>query len=495
MAVAFVWRSPIVPTDPYHYVLQTLEFPSDNWVALGLSRYGIFLANIPPAFLFKNAEATYYFWPLLSTGILAAMVYLIGRRFWGVVAGLVAVVVLFSNTVVFYNLTRFYPDVMAIAIIYSAAFAALRARDRDFRGRSGVVWLLLTGFLLGWSFEVRETAMLSFPLVMLLLWRRGSVLRAFGTVAVTVGLWLMVDVGISWFVYGDPLLKAHILVGENPAGAGYPPPIRPPSPGPAVPLEFSRWDRFLTIPRTALETRPDGIWVVVTGIIASLAAAARNLPLRRISLGLLAVYGLNLLAGGLLLPERPFGDLSNSRYWIQFFPAVALAMGGVTAIAVRWCADRWALTTRSKRGIATGILAAAVCTVPVFHAQQFMTNTPSFAPNGGDALEKLRDYASETGFAPETVWTDTRTLRLLPVFQRASFGGSKVWTGEGRALTKNSEPHSGDAVLFYSAHDPAVCVHCNLNIQGWLSEHPTVPSGWELVFSTPDKTIELYRVR
>ena len=46
---AFVWRSPIVPTDPYHYVLQTLQFPSDNWVALGLSRYGIFLANLAPA--------------------------------------------------------------------------------------------------------------------------------------------------------------------------------------------------------------------------------------------------------------------------------------------------------------------------------------------------------------------------------------------------------------------------------------------------------------
>ena len=78
-----VWRSPIVPTDPWHYVRSALEFPSDEWVPLGYTRYGIILANDPPAFLFKNAEATYYFWPLLSAAVLAASLYLVGRRLWG----------------------------------------------------------------------------------------------------------------------------------------------------------------------------------------------------------------------------------------------------------------------------------------------------------------------------------------------------------------------------------------------------------------------------
>ncbi len=327
--MAWWWRSPMVPTDPYHYVAQTLEFPSDNWVALGLSRYGIFLANIPPALLFKDAQATYYFWPLLSTALLAAMVYLLARRFWGVTAGLVAVTVLFSNSLVLYNLTRFYPDVMAIALVYAAAFCALMARDRGFSGRSGLLWLLLTGFFLGWSFEVRETAMLSWPIVMLLLWKRGALLRAFGIAAITVGLWLALDVGISWFVYGDPLLKVHVLLGENPAGAGYAPPVRPDAA--SEPEQYSRWHWFLTIPRTALETRPDGVWVVLSGIVAALAVVVRNRPLRVFSAGFIAVYALNLLAGGVLLPQRPFGDLSNSRYWIQYFPAIALVLGGLTA--------------------------------------------------------------------------------------------------------------------------------------------------------------------
>ncbi len=492
--MAWVWRSPMVPTDPYHYVVQTLQFPSDNWVALGLSRYGIFLANLLPAYLFKNAEATYYFWPLVSTALLAAMVYLIARRFWGVTAGLVAVVILFCNTLVLYNLTRFYPDVMAIALVYAAAFAALMARDRGFRGRSSVVWLLVTGFLLGWSFEVRETAMLSWPIVMLLLWKRETVVRAFGVVAITVGLWLALDVGISWFVYGDPLLKAHVLIGENPAGAGYPAPQRPPSAVLAEPVHHSRWDWFLTIPRTALAARPDGVWVVLGGVVAALAVFARNRPLRLFAAGFIAVYGLNLLAGGVLLPQRPFGDLANSRYWIQYFPAVALVLGGLTGQAIRWLGSRpVARRGRWARWLVPVAVAGAVCAVPVWQAQQFLTNTAAFAPNGGDALEELRDYAAGAGFTADTLWTDSRTLRLLPVVQRPVFGGEKLWTAKGRTLTKDSVPQPGDAVLFYSAHDTGVCIHCNWNMQGWLKEHPQVPANWDLVYATGDKNIELYR--
>ena len=57
VVVGIIWRSPLVPTDPWHYVRSALEFPSDTWVPLGYTRYGIILANMPPAFVFKNAQA------------------------------------------------------------------------------------------------------------------------------------------------------------------------------------------------------------------------------------------------------------------------------------------------------------------------------------------------------------------------------------------------------------------------------------------------------
>src|SRR5687768_11159554 len=146
VAVAVVWRSPIVPTDPWHYVRSALEFPSASWVPLGFTRYGIILATIPPAFVFKNAEASYYFWALLSAGLLAASLYLVGRRLWSPAAGVVAVVVLFTNTIVFFNLSRGYPDLMSMALVVTALLTALLARDRGFTGRGAVLWLLATGF-------------------------------------------------------------------------------------------------------------------------------------------------------------------------------------------------------------------------------------------------------------------------------------------------------------------------------------------------------------
>lgn len=494
--MAWWWRSPMVPTDPYHYVTDTVNFPSEDWIALGLSRYGIFLANMPPAYVFGKAEATYYFWPLLSTALLAAMIYLLARRFWGVTAGLVAVTLLFCNTLVLYHLTRFYPDVMAIALVYAAAFAALMARDRGFTGRSAVLWLLVTGFLLGWSFEVRETAMLSWPIVILLLWKRGFLLRAFGVVALTAGMWLALDVGISWFVYGDPLLKVHVLLHENPAGVGRLPRVRPAPATPVEPLGFTRGHWFFTIPRIALERRPDGVWMVLSGVVAALAVVVRNRPVRVFSVGFVAVYGLNLLAGGVLLPNRPFGDLTNSRYWVQYPPAIALVLAGLVALTIRRLQSRRPSTGAGWRRWAVPIaVAGAVCAVPVVQAQQFLTNTQAFAPNGGDALEELRDFVAGSGFTARTWWSDTRTLRLLPTVQRPVFGGEKLFTGKGRALVKGAVPKPGDAVLFYSAHDGDVCFHCNLNMQSWLRANPQVPAGWQLVFATPDKNIELYRVR
>jgi hypothetical protein len=260
-------------------------------------------------------------------------------------------------------------------------------------------------------------------------------------------------------------------------------------------VQHTRWERFLTIPKAAWEGRPDGAWVVATAILAMLCAASRNRALRVVSLGFVGVYVLNLLAGGVLLPNRPFGDLSNSRYWIQYFPAVALVVGGLTALGARWAAERVSASPRWKRPAVSALVAVAVCIVPLWHAQQFLTNVQAFAPNGGNALEQLRDYAAGTKFSAERVWTDSRTLRLLPVFQRPVFGGEPVWTGKGRALNKDSTPEPGDAVLFYGAHDTGVCYHCHLNIQGWLRRHPTVPSNWQLVFATDDKTVELYRVK
>lgn len=487
MVVAVVWRSPIVPTDPWHYVQSAESFPKDDWIPLGFTRYGVVLPNALPLKLFGDAEATYYFWTVLCAGLLAAVVYLLGRRWWGPMAGVVSVVVLFTNSIVFYNLTRQYPDLMSMAFVFSAAFCALMARDRDFRGRAAVAWLLATGFFLGWSFETRETALFAWPIVLVLLWRRGTVLRTLTVTAVPVLGWALLDVLVSGIVHGDPLLKARVLTGF---GAGRAPVDAEEA---ATVASNTRWDWFLAIPKHAIETRPDGWWMVATGILAVLVLLVRNWPLRLVSASFLSIYAVNLLAGGLLFPDKPFGDLYNIRYWIQYIPSLALVVGGTAGLAGAWLARRVAAENRGARVGAAALVGALACAVPLYATVTSVPTIPAFAVNGGDALGDLRDHLAEIDYTTHDVWTDVRTYRLLPIYQRPAFGGDKVWTGTPKRLGKDEGgPRSGDSVLLYSAYDDT-CFHCQIQIDPWLQAHP-VPDSWELVYETPSRNVQLYRV-
>lgn len=483
MVVAWVWRSPIVPTDPWHYVQRALTFPDRVWIPLGYTRYGIIVPNIVPARLFGNAEAAYYFWPMVSAGVLAGTTYLVGRRWWGPVAGLVAVVVLFANSLVFYNLTRQYPDVMSMAVILAALFCALMARDRDVRGRAGVLWLLAAGFFLGWSFEVRETALFAWPLVLFVLWRRGTgIVRTTVLAALPALLWAALDVFVSTVAYGDPLLKVKALLGFGASAS-------------QVLQEDTRTrlDYLLAIPTHALETRPDGVWMVATGAVALLAFLVPNRPLRLVSLSFVWVYALNLAAGGVLSPDKVVGDLFNTRYWIQYVPFVALVVGGLTGLLVAWVVRRAGTTALPARVAVATVAGLLAVTVPLLDAARTVPTVESFAANGGNALEELRG-ALAANPTEGTVWTDTRTRRLLPIFERPLFGGDDLWSAPVKRLADPAELRSGDLVVLYSAYDDT-CFHCRIQIQPWLEDHPEAPKRWDLVWSTPSRNAELYRVR
>jgi len=488
MVIATLWRTAIVPTDPWHYVRSALEFPSDDWVPLGYTRYGIILANIFPALLFKNAQATYYFWAVVSSGVLVSVVYLIGRRWWGRLAGAVAAVLLLANSVVLLNLSRGYPDIMSVSITMLAVYLALLARDRLLAGGGATLLLLGVGALLGWGFEVRETTLFLWPLVAVILWHRATLLRVVSLVGLPILAWAAIDVGISGVVYGDPLLKLHTLAGG----------VVPPATTATGELSEAnvvgrpRSFYFLTTPRTAL-LQPGGAWLVATGVVAMLAVVVRNWPVRLISASFILMYLLNVLPAGGLDPSQPRGRLTVARYWIQYFPSIALVIGGLTAMAAWALARRFGGAAGARRRAVAAVAGLAVVAYPVVVGLNFLTTYPAFAPNGGAALEQLRDELKGTGFNAPTVWTDWETKRLLPPYQRDFFGGDKVWNGRARSLTGSGEPAPGDYVLLFSARSET-CNHCRTALRPWLAENPTVPENWELVTSSDTGNLELYRV-
>ena len=496
MVLAYVFRSIVVPTDPWHYVRSALEFPSDDWVPLGYTRYRIILASMAPAYLFGNAQVTYYFWPLLSAGVLSGAIFLLGRRWWGRLAGLVAVLLFVSNTVVFYNLSRGYPDIMSMAIFTLAIVVALVARDRESWDRWTIGLVLVVGFLLGWGFETRETSMLAWPLIAVILWRRGRLVRTALLLLLPLAFWAAIDIGISAVAYGDPLLKLHVLSGTDISATKT-------ATGELANGNLVNQPRltYVTfIPKMAW-AMAGGPAMVIIGVVAALGVFVRNGGMRMMAWWFVGVYLLTVLAAGGLDPAHPRGRLDIARYWIPFAPAESLVVAGMAALATAWVVRR--LSSAGARPVVAAALPALVAVlvvaVPVFQGARYATTgvaSTAFAVKGGDALEELRDHLDAEDFSTPKVWTDWETARILPAYQRDFFGGDKVWQGKPESITgKGAKPVSGDYVLLFQPGS-RTCGFCLTALYPWTIRNPSgPPSTWEPVFESDARNLTLYRVR
>lgn len=493
MLVATLLRSALVPTDPWHYVQGALDFPNGTWRPAGLSRWGFVLPIIPFARLWGDAPATYYVIPLLSTGVLAAVVYLLGTRFAGRAAGGLGVALALGTPMVFVNLSRGYADLTATMLVGLAILLATVALDtvRDRGGRWGrrvPALLLASGFVTAWSFEVRETAILAWPVVALILWQLGSPRRAAKWFLPPMLAWAVLDLFLSWRIYGDPLLKLHIISGADIStsdvisDAGY--------------VGHSRLWYAAVMVRSLMEVT-GGLAILVTLGIGTVG----GFVLRR-QLGTLWAWGiLSLLPlwlqGGVLSPAHPSVRLDVARYWVSFAVPLMLTAACVAVILLRRTTGRAQLATRITGGLlAVGLVVPSV---------GFMASYPGFVPNGGRALSELRAYLATTGGLPESrIFTDWGTRRLLPTYQASTFGGELLWeAGPIRSMNRFLKqpplperrfPHPGDYVVLYS-QDDSTCWHCWRALNAVEKVYNPLPGeDWKPVFTSSTGNLTLYRL-
>lgn len=490
--LGWLWRSEIVSTDPWHYVMAALNFPQKSWVPLGYTRYGMVLPVGPVAKVFGNAEVTYYFWPLLASGVLGASVFFLARRWWGTLAGLLAVALLVTNWVVFLNLSRYYPDIMSMALALAALSVAIVARGRQVADRAGTwVLVLIVGFLLGWSFEARETALFAWPPVIIVLLVRGRAVRNALLTALPVLAWAAVDLSISAIAYGDPLLKLHTFTRQDLATATNPADV-------AVLGQFVGKPRlsYLTmIPKllTGPGAIPGGWWFLILGVLAICALLVRNAAVRLASLGFVASYILFVGISGMFLPHHPAGRIDIVRYWVQFVPWIALAVAGTVHVVAAGLGAHLPGRRAARASLAV-VLGAAVLLGPLWTTVSAATRSPALAPNGGASLSAVRTELTTLRADRGTVWTDWQTARILPVYRRGPWGGAKVWTASIKSLTgPGSKPVDGDHVLLVRTKQSA-CGFCVAALQPWAKSHQQLPSSWHAVYTTPGGAYTLYSV-
>ena len=495
--VALVFRSAIVPTDPWHYVQGALTFPEPTWRPAGLTRWGFLLPIIPFARMWGDAEATYYAVPLISTGALAAILYLLGTRYVARTVGILGAVLALSTPLVFVNLTRGYTDLTATTLVGAAILLATLAEDAARAARQeGTGWgwrvpalLLATGLVTGWSFEVRETAIFTWPVVAWILWRVGDPLRTLTWFAPPALAWLLLDLWLCGVVYDDPFAKFSIILGadisasEVTSDAGY--------------VGQSRWWYATILPRS--------IWQLSGGpaLLVSLGVGIVGGVVFRAQLGRIAAWGMLALGllwaqGGPLDPGHPSVRLDVARYWLSFIVPLMLAAAGTLVIVVRRSRGGWQVASA-----AAGTVLALSIMVP---AIRFSVTYPGFSPNGGRAMAELRDHLTATGGVPQDrIWADWGTQRVLPTYQRGPFGDlrwsaqrfrslNRLLREDERSVSRSVYPGPGDYVVLYSTQD-RTCWHCRRALEPVEEAFGPMPaSGWELLFTASSGNLALYRL-
>lgn len=493
-----IFRTEIIASDPWRYVQSARDFPDDSWVLLGYTRYGMILPLLPLTAAFGNSAVVYYFWPVVSSGALAAGLFLLGSRFWSPLVGLLAVVLGLVSPVTFINLSRGYPDVVSTSIFVIAVVLAFAVRDRAARSDHAPWWLWLTiGLLLGWAFEIRETTILVWPIIAIVLWKRwGAGWRGPATLLAGVAAWAVADIAIGAIAYGDPLLRVHAFTRQDLAAATNPADL-------AVRDQFVGQSRifYLTIvPKMMLTIVAGGVWTLLLAALGVLGLAFKG-GARFAAIWLIVSYGTFIGITGLFFPDHPSGRIDILRYWIAFLPMIGLAAAGTVAeLAVRL---RDAIPPRSTRVAgfvrqhAVVVLAVLVSLGPIIALTAHAAQNLQLKINGADQLSQMRTYLAgnpELTAKNPRMFTDFASTRVAEVYKRPDFGGDELWRARMVDISvKKPKPRKGDLVVVNSL-DNTSCGFCHDWITQWYETRGPIPEDWEEVWASSPRNLVLYRV-
>jgi hypothetical protein len=494
IVVAFKLRTLPIVSDPWGYVHAAMTFPKLTWLAVAETRYGVELPLVVITRLFHDSELTFYLTPLAATGFLVGSCYWLMARYFGSVAAVVGSLLLLSNSVVLMNATRLYPDIFAASATCLTVALAVAARDRWAKDqrvtRALLVLLLSTGGGIGLMWWMRETSIFAWPVIAaVLLWRGGPPRRA---VLPTVGgvalLFLLIEMGISWWAFGDPMLRFKALTagdmsqGTAPADVSY--------------LHQPRIAYLEAIP-SGMAIYPDGWWMMSMAVIAY--TGGLRFPRR---VGLFAAWfvlvALTFVAvGGGLRPEAPNIRLDVARYWLAFLPPMIMATVGTVTVLIERLALRWENSVRwwprgGYRPAAAALVAALLALVPLHASAQTVGEQRTYVVTNHGVAFKFRNWLHRHDAQVSRIYTDFASARQLPTFTR-SFSGRKMAHAKFFALDRSPAPRPGDYVVLFSAHDNT-CGFCNEWISDWLSKHRHEVDRWDKVWQTPDRTFEVYRV-
>lgn len=491
LAALIVFLTPPYPSDQINYLDAARDFPSvprNPAIVHQYARLGLVLPMAVSMTILGYSQAAYYIVPVLAAVALVLGVYALGSLLFARAVGLGAAVLTVGNTAIFVDATAPLPDLLAATLFVWAVVLAIAVRQ----GRSAVVAtprrrvaaMLAIGVILGWSYLAREFIVFVWPLIPVILFRRVSIRDLFW-IAVPLGAIGLAEMALNQHIFGDPLARLRVA-SEH--GSGVVPEEA------AATYQNKRRLWYLAQLGVAIGDVPEGAWL--NAALGAAVAGALVWP-RRLGLLLLWIallYVPLVLLGGVLNPDAPMLRLFKVRYWYPIVPAILL--GGVAAawLATRFVAGRLG-ASEHRRGLIAGALALVLALVPVAIAHAARADSSGYRANGATQMEAFRSWLGDQQGRVDTIWADSRTVRVARIFTSAPFGG-RLWEGAFHTLVPadgTTRPESGDHVMLYSPHS-ALCGHCRQGSQRIFGSPVRVPPTWTLAFSTADGIVQVYEV-
>lgn len=479
---------PPYPSDQLHYLAAGAAFPDapDTELAHQVLRFGVTAPTRLAIAVFGYSQAAYYAVPVAASLLLLGATYALGALLFARTVGVAAAAVVITSTPIFLDVSDLLPDVLAAGLFAAAVAIAVAVRRGLVAPRPSV--LLTIGLLLGWSYLTREFIVFVWPLVLALLW---GPLGASGRPRRAGLLWLVAPVAgcaaveavLCWYAYGDPLARLWAVAGHG----------RAPSPPEIAATyrdkprtEYLRrlWDTLAGYPPQG--PYPEGWWT--RGLLVLTAAAGLVRPRR---FGMLLGWCLLLwvpltLLGGVLDPQAPKLRLQLVRYWFPIFPAFVLGgLGAVWAVAVS------AGRRRTAAGAALVLAVGGGCTMT---AVTGWWGDRATRAGGAVQMDRFRSWMKEQDGRFRTVWSDSRTLAVLKVFQQGPYGG-RAWDARLLRLGPGGVgPRRGDLVVLFDNERGRVCGACRAAARRLLGPAAAPRPQWHPVFATRDRVLRAYAV-
>ena len=489
------------PSDQLHYMEAASHFPEPipgSGMTHQMTRFGLTGLTRAAMALFGYSETTYYVVPLLGGVLLLLGTYAIGAMMFSRVVGAAAAAVLLTYAPIFFDATELLPDLLATGLFTVAVAIAIAVRRERIPARPWT--LLLIGFLLGWSYLVREFIVFVWPLIPVVLWPRlrtecRPLWRGLVWLALPVAVLGAAEMLVCWIVYDDPLARVRAITGH---GEG---PMKP-----ATAATFQNKPRLTYLGRlwTALGGDRNSYYPAQWGIRPLLLAMIAGALARPRRLWIFVIWTASLwvpltLLGGVLDPSAPKLRLQLVRYWFPAFPAIVL--GGIVAV---WLAGRYLGRrldkTFDKRfdkrwaALVPAVVVASVAAATVFLAAGSWVGDPDIRRGSRD-MSAFRSWMADNGDGVRTVWSDGRTVHVLGVFREGPFGGGQTWTARLRPLPGPGVPGpaAGDMVVLFDT-EGSICGHCAQSARAALGDPVRPPPNWRQVYATPDGVLHAYLV-